>query len=192
VLDDVECIDVGSAKLFVGNRIAVSVLTVIAVEPSQENAECLRRNLAGALTDGRAQICQKGLWDEAGMLTLAIDPHNAGGNSFITKNKDSYDAYQVPVLTIDQLVKELKLERVDFVKMDIEAAEQKALLGARETLTRFRPRLAIAVEHTPDRLGNAKAVIEIVRGIRPDYRVSGGHCYVSENNVILPEILYFQ
>jgi FkbM family methyltransferase len=51
------------------------------------------------------------------------------------------------VATIDGLVSRGVLDRVDFIKMDIEGAERDALTGAEQTLRRFRPRLAISVYH---------------------------------------------
>jgi len=57
---------------------------------------------------------------------------------------------KVPLTTVDDLVSELKLRRVDFIKMDIAGAEKRALLGARSTLVTYTPRLVIAAEHLPD------------------------------------------
>ena len=37
---------------------------------------------------------------------------------------------EVPVTTLDKIVEELRLPRVDFIKMDIEGAEREALRGA--------------------------------------------------------------
>jgi len=49
----------------------------------------------------------------------------------------------VEVDTIDNIVK----ERVDFIKLDIEGAEQDAVEGAKETIKKYKPILAICVYH---------------------------------------------
>jgi hypothetical protein len=56
------------------------------------------------------------------------------------------------VVVYPKLVGEWKLERVDFIKMDIEGSEPKALLGAQQTITRYKPRLEVEVS------GNAKEI----------------------------------
>jgi FkbM family methyltransferase len=55
--------------------------------------------------------------------------------------------------TIDEFVRQRGLERVDFIKLDIEGAELDALVGAEETIRRFRPRLAVCVYHKWEDLG---------------------------------------
>jgi hypothetical protein len=57
---------------------------------------------------------------------------------------------QVQATTIDQMVEDLGLPGVDFIKMDIEGAEQHALLGAARTLRRYQPRLGLAAYHRRD------------------------------------------
>lgn len=47
-------------------------------------------------------------------------------------------------ITIDEIAKG---ERIDFIKMDIEGAEPKALIGAKETLGKYKPRLDICSYH---------------------------------------------
>lgn len=49
----------------------------------------------------------------------------------------------IEVNTIDALVK----ERVDFIKLDIEGAEQDAIDGAKETIEKYKPILAICIYH---------------------------------------------
>lgn len=48
---------------------------------------------------------------------------------------------------LDDLVASGAIPRVDFIKLDIEGSELKALQGAKETLRRFAPRLAISLYH---------------------------------------------
>lgn len=45
----------------------------------------------------------------------------------------------VPAVTIDDVMEEQHLGRVDFMKMDIEGGEVDALRGAEETLKKFTP-----------------------------------------------------
>jgi propanediol dehydratase large subunit len=96
----------------------------------------------------------------------------------------------IQLTTIDAVVRELGLQRLDVVKMDVEGAEVRALRGARETLNRFRPRLAVATEHTSDFIQNNRDVIATVNAIAPFYRYRCGYCSL-EGKTIIPETLYF-
>ena len=55
----------------------------------------------------------------------------------------------VQVQTLDQLAADLPLPALSFVKVDVEGAESKVLLGARDTLEKLRPRLIVEL-HNPE------------------------------------------
>ena len=50
-------------------------------------------------------------------------------------------------ITIDDYSEKLDLRSVDFIKLDIEGAELNALKGAVTTISKFKPKLAIALYH---------------------------------------------
>ena len=161
---------------------------VVAIEPAPENLECLRRTFAGEIADGRVILCPKGVWDREENRMMSLNPGSSLSDSVVVRNKDSRQETTVPLTTIDQLVAELRLPRVDFIKMDIEGAEQRALTGAGKTLSRFKPRLAISGYHLP---GDSVRIPAIVRQAQPGYQLERGECAVKSNR-IAPETLFFR
>lgn len=70
---------------------------------------------------------------------VALDTINPGFNAF--------GQYDIPTTTIDHFVEDNNLNKVDFIKMDIEGAELSALHGAMRTIKKFKPKLAISIYH---------------------------------------------
>jgi len=172
----------------VHEELAAGAKTVVAIEPAPENLECLRRNYSQEIAAGRVIIVPKGVWDKEDVLTLRVDPGNSAADSFVLQREGAVEVEKIPLTTIDKLVADLKLERVDYIKMDIEGAEPKALVGAKATLAKFKPRLSIATEHPPD---DPSAIMELIRSARPDYQMACGPCSETEHS-IRPDVLYFK
>jgi FkbM family methyltransferase len=84
---------------------------------------------------------------------------------------------------LDDVVEEEGIERVDFLKLDVEGAELSALRGAEQTLRRFRPRLAIAVYHQPAQ--DLTAIPTYLAELGLDYQFALGHFSMSAFETIL-------
>ena len=54
---------------------------------------------------------------------------------------------QMNAITVDAFVEENNIERIDYLKMDVEGAEMHILEGSINTIKKFRPYLAIAIYH---------------------------------------------
>lgn len=54
----------------------------------------------------------------------------------------------VVTISIDDFVDDNRIEKVDFIKMDIEGAEMLALKGAQQIIEKHRPVLAISIYHS--------------------------------------------
>jgi FkbM family methyltransferase len=172
----------------VREELAAGAKTVIAIEPAPENLECLRRNYPKEIAAGQVVLVPNGVWDKEDFLTLRVDPKNSAADSFVLQREGAVELEKVPLTTIDKLVTDLKLERVDYIKLDIEGAEPKALEGAKETLAKYKPRISVASFHQPD---HPKLIPEIVRSSRPDYQMQCGPCSETEHS-IRPDVLYFK
>ncbi len=160
----------------------------VIVEPAAEALECIRRNLAEEIRQGSVILCPKAVWDGYGFLYLSHAGDNPAANAIA--GEEVPQSERIETTTIDRIVSDLRLDRLDIIKMDIEGAEIRAIRGASKTLNRFRPQLAVATEHTQDYLKNDMDVLQAVRETAPFYRMRCGYCSKT-NGVVTPETLYF-
>lgn len=172
---------------FTREALAAGAKLVVSIEISPPAIECLRRNLAQPIADHRAIVYPKGVWDSEGTLRLNVADSNFAANSVVLQPDGSHGDVLAPLTTIDNIVRELGLPRVDFIKMDIEGAEVNALAGARETITKFKPRLSIATEH---KLDDEVTIPKAVRRLRADYQMTCGPCAEAKGRIV-PAVLYF-
>jgi FkbM family methyltransferase len=129
----------------------------------------LRRNYAEQIAAGTVTLIEKGVWSEEAEIRFERDVHDSARHTFHHQPDADVEIMSIPVVPLDQIVSELALERIDFIKMDIEGAEREAIEGAQETLKRFRPEMAICTYHLDD---DPEAVRDAVARTRDPLRDS--------------------
>ncbi len=164
---------------------------VVSVEPSSPNALCLTKTFAPEIAAGRVMVAKLAVWNREDKLWLAGPTSVAQAVAKSAETSGRGAGEWVRATTIDQQMAEWGLTRVDFVKMDIEGAEVEALQGARETIRRYRPFLAIATEHTEDKVRNVRNVIAAVRASGVDYKVGFGRYVRYDRNPYAPIETFF-
>jgi FkbM family methyltransferase len=175
--------------LFVRDALSSGARLVVAIEPAPENIECLNRNFAEEIQAGRVIVYPKGVWDREETLSFKMAPRFSAADRIVLDPQEDAEVQRIPVTTIDHLVAELGLKRIDFIKLHVEGSEHQAIMGARETIARFRPRLAIAAHHRDD---DAERIPELVRAAWPGYQMKCGGCNVNRRRLlILPDLLFF-
>lgn len=123
---------------------------VIFVEPLERNADRIRRNLR--LNQFDAKVLVSALGDKVGFITFfdMDSSENTIGSideEFVEMHKHSTQIIplEVPMITIDDLVKTEGLKNVDLIKMDVEGADYLSIKGSLKTLNTFKPNILIEI-----------------------------------------------
>jgi FkbM family methyltransferase len=145
---------------------------VYAFEPNPYVFEILKKHaemwsdkikpyqLALSEKNGEADLFISG---ELGTISTMLENREKSILKFYKYNKK----VKVKTMTLDSFCKEYNVERVDFIKIDTEGSEREIIKGAKETIKRFKPKMAIAAYHLPD---DKKVIPELVLSIRDDYK----------------------
>jgi FkbM family methyltransferase len=160
---------------------------VVAVEPEVANIAAFKRNFEKELRAGTVKLVAKGVWNSTGKLSLNVSGQSNDSHTVLERT-DSRKTETIEVVDIDRLARELRLSKVDFVKMDIEGAELKALQGARNSIAKWRPRLAISAYHVAGDPGN---IATFVWRTRTDYRVTSKDVTLGAAGAVVPKVLFF-
>lgn len=154
------CVDVGAEYglyTWVLSALAGPTGQVHSVEPLPGPARWLR-TASRVLGSDNVTVHRTALAARAGHGTLSL-PRRRGlpvhGRAYLTRDADgpgpnaefrTSRPVSTPVRTLDQLAREQGLERVEFVKADVEGAELAVLRGGARTLRRDRPALLLEIE----------------------------------------------
>lgn len=157
--------NIGLFTAFAANRGA----TVHAFEPLEFIVNMLNKNIELNGVANKVVVNQQALSDSLGELEMECDLTRMGSNSLLlSSDVNKINCVKVMSITIDEYVNNNKLERVDFIKADIEGAERYMLLGARETLKKYKPKLSICIYHLPD---DKDVLTKIILDANPDYSI---------------------
>jgi len=143
------CLDLGAnlGTMTLAIAMATPAGHVYAYEASQETTEALKQTIrANGLINATAFAAAVGRPDQL-MKFFDVPRMRAGGHCVPDDddhNRSIHEPetarmYEVRTKSVDQIVAELGLSRVDFIKIDVEGAELDVLDGARDTLMRFKP-----------------------------------------------------
>lgn len=175
--------------VYTAKALSLGAARVISVEPDPGNLECLRRNLSAPIAAGRVIVVDQGVWSSEGKLVLHEAVGNSGMNSVV--NEVGGANVTISVTTIDALVRNLNLSRVDYIKFDIEGAEREAIKGGMNTLRTFRPRLMLDTNHRP---GDMQVLPALIRQAHADYRYGCGPCRLVDEPLkkLAPRAMFFE
>jgi len=116
--------NIGLASIYFANKYPSA--RIIAIEPEHSNFEILKENIAHYTN---IVPIQAALWNKNEEINL-VDP-GLGKWGFMTEMKNSLESLQgntchtVAAMTIDKIMKDFNIEKIDILKIDIEGAEKE-------------------------------------------------------------------
>ncbi len=136
---------------------------IVAVEPDRKNFQKLMQSVEELQ---HVECVNVGVWDKSGTLSFS---GGGGRASCLTPDEsvtsETSKRYSVSVDTVDNIVGD---GDVTYIKMDVEGAEREALLGARNTLFRCKPKLAVSAYHRTD---DFVKLLLLIHKLNPEYRL---------------------
>lgn len=119
---------------------------IVTFEPFPRSYKFLQKNIAANQTDARAcprvDAFNLAAAPESGGQELRLNPENHADNRLYQGTYqgriEHWDTVPVEGRPVDDVLAELEIETVNFVKIDIQGYEQMAMTGFQKTLTRSK------------------------------------------------------
>jgi len=151
VLDVGACL--GLNTIHYSNKVGEKGL-VISIETDPKNLKCLRANIQERKLCN-VKVVGKAVWNKKCKLKLNLS-HNILSHSLMTS---SHKCVEVKADTLDNIVSDIGINKVNFVKINIEGAEFKCLQGAPHVLD-IANRIVVEASH---KVGGVKTAHSIYR-----------------------------
>ncbi len=133
---------------------------IIAFEPDKKNFKILKDYVNKQKIKG-IKLLKIGAWNKKDILSFTEE---LLGSSGIKGRKLCGKQVKIKVNSIDNILKD---KEVTFIKMDVEGSEHNAILGAKKTIKKNKPKLAISVYHKRQDLYD---IILLLKSLVPEYK----------------------
>lgn len=136
---------------------------VYVFEPGSVAFTALKKNSS---TYPNIEAINCGLGDAFGEAKLVVGGGTA--SNFIPKANYFYkNVEKIKIDSIDNFVRVNNLKAVDFIKIDTEGYEEEVIRGAKETIKKFSPVIAVSAYHRPE---DKKEIPILIKSIDFSYK----------------------
>ena len=138
---------------------------IYSVEISEKSIKSYKSNLArNRINADKFEVINTGIASTDSKAPVRLADTGSSGLSLLRK-AGKYDEIIVDQKSIDYIVDQYNISP-RFIKVDIEGNALEFVKGAKETLTKFRPVLSVAIYHNPYEFFEVKPLLE---NLLPDY-----------------------
>ena len=165
--------NIGYFTIYASRKVGKDGL-VIALEPMDEAYNCLMKNIRLNRLNN-VKPFKLALWSSEttlrlyrtkGYFTSAISKVDVFKNLIQQKKLELIKEYEIKAIKLDDLIKNINLSKVDWIKIDVDGSEYEVILGSMNTLKRFKPKLIIEIHN--QEIGNK--ILKILKNL--GYKIS--------------------
>jgi FkbM family methyltransferase len=134
--------NIGGVSILMADKINVKNFSIHLFEPNPNLLPVLEENikrLGDSNSAVNAVVNQLAVGDKNTTLPLQIRADHTGLATLAHTSNSFENSVDVKVILLDDYVNEHKIDRLDFLKIDVESYEPGVLKGALKTIHRFRP-----------------------------------------------------
>lgn len=150
---------------------------IIAIEPIPDNVKYLRKNIE-ANNIKNVTIVPKGVWKEKSVMTFS---RKVGDNqsASVELNYNNNTTFDVNVDSLDNILTDNKMERINFMLIQLNGVEPEALMG----LSRYKPQnFAIAARYSKENENAAKKIRKVLNE-------RGYSCNIEDKEFVFAKLL---
>jgi len=122
------------------------------------------------------------LWDREEEIAFSVDKENPANSKVVRGTDIKGDSKKCSAVTVDKFLEKTGTP-VDLIKLDVEGSENNVLDGARKSILKHRPTLAISIYHRKEHL---LEIPEYLLSLHDDYKFS-----ISINNPTFVDMVLY-
>jgi len=121
---------------------------VISFEPSTTTYNLLQKNIKQSGLENII-LFNYALGSSNAFSEITYSPDNRSGGfiSNQTKISSGHVTEKIEIKKLDDIIDDLNIQKIDFIKIDVEGFEKEVIEGARSTIERFRPIIVLELNH---------------------------------------------
>lgn len=177
VIDGGACF--GDTALYFANEVGDEG-KVFSFEFVPDNLNIFNQNIdLNPVLKKNINVIERPLWSDSTSNLFVAE--NGPASQVFMEEPSQYD-FKVMTISIDDFVNKNKIEKIDFIKLDIEGAELECLKGAKETIKKFKPKLAICLYHDIDHF---VSIPKYLKELMPEYDLFIDHYTIHLGETVL-------
>jgi len=148
----------------------INIKKITAFEPDKKNFIKLEKNLLENNILNKCELYNIGAWSEE--KTLYFDS-KSGRNSNVGRDdpgaplSNPKNIKEIPVNSLDNIIKSCDLNSETLIKYDVEGAEYEALTGTQGIIKKYSPKLIVSLYHRNEDIFK---LILLIYSINPNYK----------------------